>query len=553
MASLVLGPILRQVQGDAATVWVETDRACEVGVLGSTARTFCVEGHHFALIAVSGLEPGVATPYDVRLDGEVVWPEEGSDLPPCTIRSPLGDEETKVVFGSCRVSLPHEPPWTLHQSQHPEAQGVDALRAFALRLIRHEERTPDCLLMLGDQIYADDLSPRLQKALRGRRSSGALPPEDELADFGEYCLAYQEAWSEPVIRWLLSTVPVAMIFDDHEVHAQWKISAAWQRRLEANEWYEDHISGALMAYWLYQHVGNLALAELDGHPLLDGVRERGRDGDAAPFLRQEMAHADRQAGHSRWSYYRDLGESRLIVVDSRAGRILDPKHRRMVNDEEWDWIVEQAKGDYRHLLLASSIPFFLAPGLHYAELFDAMLADHARSRPLRWLGEWIRTTAVMDHWAGFPQSFGRLVKLLGAIATGEHGEGTAPDCLLMLSGDVHHCYLAEVELTEEPAAESRIWQAVCSAYRKDLAPREKRLMRFGNSRAGERLARRLARIVRAPEHPVRWELREEPSYENQVGCLTLGRGSARVRVETTTGSDWRDPDLQEVFEHELVR
>lgn len=551
MAQLVLGPLLRHVEGTEATIWVETDGPCEVSVLGETHRTFCVEGHHYALVEVSGLEAGTATPYEIALDGETVWPEPSSELPASTIRVPVPDEETRVIFGSCRVSLPHEPPWVLHQSEHPDAQGIDALRAFALRLARGEEGLPDCLLMLGDQIYADDLSPDMRKVTEDRGEPDGAP-DDELADFDEYCLAYREAWSEPLIRWLLSTVPVAMIFDDHEVHAQWKISAAWQRKLEAKPWYERHISAGLMAYWLYQHVGNLSLTELERHDLLREVRARGRDGDAGEYLRREMADADRQADHSRWSYYRDLGASRLIVIDSRAGRELEPGRRRMINDGEWDWIVEHAKGDYRHVLLASSVPFFLTPGLHHAEATVAALVDGGRRRPgVRRVAEKLREAAVMDHWASFPDSFGRLVGLLERIATGDHGEGTAPQSILMLSGDVHHCYLAEVELTEAEQATSRIWQAVCSAYRKDLAPREKRVMQIGNSGPFEALARRLAWLAGARSQPVSWRLCEEPSYENQVACLTLGEHHANVRVETAAGADWRDPDLRTVFERDL--
>ncbi len=52
------GPLLRHVDPVSATVWVETDRACEVDVLGRRARTFCVGGHHYALVVVEDLEPG---------------------------------------------------------------------------------------------------------------------------------------------------------------------------------------------------------------------------------------------------------------------------------------------------------------------------------------------------------------------------------------------------------------------------------------------------------------------------------------------------------------
>jgi len=56
-----------------------------------------------------------------------------------------------------------------------------------------------------------------------------------------------------------------------------------------------------------------------------------------------------------------------VVIDSRAGRVLDPGGRMMVDGGEWRWIAEQATGDRDHLLLASSVPFVLTPGLHHLE------------------------------------------------------------------------------------------------------------------------------------------------------------------------------------------
>ena len=52
----LIGPLLRHVDPVSATVWVETDRACEVEVLGRRSRTFRVGGHHYALVLVEGLE-----------------------------------------------------------------------------------------------------------------------------------------------------------------------------------------------------------------------------------------------------------------------------------------------------------------------------------------------------------------------------------------------------------------------------------------------------------------------------------------------------------------
>lgn len=549
MAELILGPLLRHVDDEAATIWVETDAPCTVSVLGTEQRTFEIEGHHYALVAVRHLDPGESTGYAVAIDGESVWPPPDYPYPTPCIKPVASGEGVRFIFGSCRVSYPHEEPYVLHHTEHPEGQGIDALRTLALRLIRDEERPPDCLLMLGDQIYADDLSPHMCEVTESD-AHPADAPADQLADYREYAAAYHEAWGEPLIRWLLSTVPVAMVFDDHEIHAQWKISRAWQEMLNAQSWYERRIDSGLMAYWVYQHLGNLSCRELDASPLYEAIL--AADGDAGPILSEQMRKADEQPGHSRWSYYRDLGDTRLLVVDSRAGRELDPPDRQMIHSGEWKWIVEHAAGDFDHLLLASSLPFFLTPGLHYIEAWDAQLADRGRTRLTRALGEKIRQQAVMDHWASFQDSFRELCELLTAIAGGGHGEGTAPETIIMLSGDVHHCYLAEVDLPEGAGASSRVWQAVCSGYRKDLALREKRAMLLGNSRVGELIARGLARMAGVERSPLPWRIVHEPTYDNQVASLELRPDRAEIHVETTVGSDWRDPDLHTVFKRDLL-
>ena len=142
MPELVLGPLLRYAGETNATVWVETDTACEVEVLGCRSRTFHVEGHHYALVHVAELEPGAAYEYEVFLDGERRWPEAGSLFPPAVIRTWPGGGAVKLVFGSCRISAPHEPPHTLSSEEDERGLGVDALYAMAMRL--RDEATEAC-------------------------------------------------------------------------------------------------------------------------------------------------------------------------------------------------------------------------------------------------------------------------------------------------------------------------------------------------------------------------------------------------------------------------
>jgi hypothetical protein len=175
--NLVLGPLLRYAGASDATVWVETDASCEVEVLvgGSSHRsyTFSVEGHYYALVRITGLKPGSSHEYSVALNGERAWPEEGDPFPPPVIRTIASDDELTLAFGSCRVSAPHEEPYTLKKSEDRRVHGRDALYALALRMRRQSsEEWPDALLLLGDQVYADEVSARvaIRASLRARRS-----------------------------------------------------------------------------------------------------------------------------------------------------------------------------------------------------------------------------------------------------------------------------------------------------------------------------------------------------------------------------------------------
>ena len=72
---------------DHGAVWVQTESAATVEVLGCSARTFAVQGHHYALVTVTGLTPDTVTEYDVKVDGELVWPRADSPFPPSVIRT----------------------------------------------------------------------------------------------------------------------------------------------------------------------------------------------------------------------------------------------------------------------------------------------------------------------------------------------------------------------------------------------------------------------------------------------------------------------------------
>jgi hypothetical protein len=549
MARLVLGPLLRYVGEDEATVWVEADAACAVEVLGHSERTFAVAGRHYALVHCAGLEPASTIPYTVRLDGEQVWPEPDAPYPPSVIRTHGADAPFRIAWGSCRVCAPHAPPHSLSKDEHPDGREVDALRVLADRMRETDSADwPHALILLGDQVYADEISPGVRAFIRARRDP-EVPPGETVADFEEYARLYHESWSEPHIRWLLSTVASAMIFDDHDVHDDWNTSKDWVEAMRATGWWDERIVGAFMSYWIYQHLGNLSPEHLADDELYAQVRA---DGDAERRLREFAFAADREVAGTRWSYCRDFGRSRLIVIDSRAGRVLDPpQDRSMLDPKEWGWLEEHARGHFDHLLLGTSLPFLLAPGLHYLEGWNEAVCDGAWGGLAARLGERVRQALDLEHWAAFGDSFEHIMALVRDVATGEAGE--PPATVVGLSGDVHHAYLAEVGFPPGTGARSRVYQAVCSPFRNPLDERERRGIRMSWRRPGIALARALARAAGVGDPSVRWRLAHDaPYFDNQVCFLELEGRAARLWLQKTAPADNDGFSLETVFEAQLA-
>jgi hypothetical protein len=548
MAKLILGPLLRYVSETEAVLWVEADEACEVEILGVTEPTFCVAGHHFAIVIVDGLEPGETREYEVALDGRRRWPAEDGDYPPSVIRTLGGDGPLRLCFGSCRVSLPHHPPYTLPKDEVSEAREFDALHSITRQMLEDPpEKWPHALMLLGDQVYADEVSPETLAFIRKRRDVRE-PPGEEVADFEEYTRLYRESWSDPAIRWLFSTVSCSMVVDDHDVNDDWNISAAWVEEMRRQPWWPRRECAGIASYWLYQFIGNLSPELLRESDLLRRVREAD---DGLQVLAEFAANERGIREGARWSYCRDLDGTRLIVVDSRCGRILEEGKRSMMNEEEWRWLERHLEGDFDHLLIATSDPFLLAPGLHYLERWgEAVCAGAWGERAAGW-GEKLRQELDFDHWAAFGSSFERLAGLLRRTGAGEFG--SPPASITVLSGDVHHAYLSEVAFPRSAGVRSNVWQAVCSPFRNALDDRERKVITAGNSRLGAAIGRALARSAGVRAEPIRWRLVEGPLFDNQVATLTIAGREASIKVERTVGDPESDRrQLHKSFERAIA-
>ncbi|MFF3375315.1 alkaline phosphatase D family protein [Streptomyces sp. NPDC002680] len=550
MATLRLGPLLRYADESAATVWVEASRPCTAEArcadgAGGETRTFQVAGHHYALIPVTGLAPGTTTPYEVFLDGVRVWPLPDSPFPPSVIRTAEdGESESegdgfRVAFGSCR--------WAAPAVDDKDPVGADALDTLAARIAADPTaERPDVLLLLGDQVYADEVSDATRRWLAARRDLSE-PPGAEVADYEEYTHLYYESWLDPEVRWLLSTVPTCMIFDDHDVIDDWNTSAAWLADMRETPWWRERLLSGLMSYWVHQHLGNLAPAELAADPLYAAVRESP---DGTDVLRAFASKADADPASVRWSYRRDFGRARLLMVDSRAARVLDEDSRAMLDPGEAEWVREQAldaPGSYDHLLIGTSLPWLLPHLVHDAEAWDAALCRGERGARWARFGEKLRRAADLEHWAAFTTSFTDLAALIAEAGSGPE----APATVLVLSGDVHHAYAAEPTWPEADRPDARVLQLTCSPVHNAIPRHIKVGFRLGWSGLGRALGRRFARHGRVPHPPVTWRRTGGPWFGNMLMTLTLSGRSARLRLDRVREQKGGAAQLETVTESQL--
>lgn len=537
---LLLGPMLRHVDHDSASIWVETANACTVevrcGPVSWHAATFAAHGHHYALVEVSGLAPGSVSPYAVYLDGSCVWPVD-DEFPGSMIATLDPDKMPRLAFGSCRTSVPHD-------ASGNRTHGVDAMRAYALSMAAPEhDPWPDMVLFLGDQVYADSTSEQMQQFIRSRRDI-KQEPGAELKDFQEYAHLYQLAWSDPANRWLLSTLPSAMIFDDHDIRDDWNSSISWKRAMQRTSWWHERIIAGLGSYWIYQHLGNLSPAERAADPLWQRVAGHTCPGelDLTEDLDRFAGRVDSEPETYRFSFCRDWGEIRLIVVDSRAARKLEPDERALLDPLELEWLDERMRGGFRHLLIGTSLPFLLPMGLHHVESWDEAISSGSNGRLRAWLGERLRRIADLEHWAAFQRSFQCVARFTTEVADGKRGP--APQTVTFLSGDVHFSYISEVKRSHG----SRVLQAVCSPIRNPL-PRVLRYFAAATALGpAVPFGAWIARKAHVPNPPFAWDGIKGPWFENNLAILEDTGDGLKLGWHTgvVRGQDHLHPGLETV-------
>jgi hypothetical protein len=570
---LRLGPMLRHITPASAVIWMELSARARVEVqawtrgqprVTATAATFAVGQHHYALVALRGLRPGRWYEYRVVLRGEgarQLWPDAMlGPLPPSVFCTPesTGITPLRLAMYSCRRGRSYD---VAGDKDH----GPDALLLLSRRLqsecVRRRQRWPHAMLMMGDQIYADDVPPSIRAALDTAHAASGLP-EGTAVSFEEHAQTYLDAWKHPELRWLFSCIPTLAIFDDHDVIDDWNISAEWKAKMAGTSWWFTKYASALLAYWLYQGAGNLHPDDWDADERMRAARRSitNRPVDATGPLQTLFTRYALGQGRPTWSYSIDLNGARLVVADLRFHR--DLTSRDIMDDPEWTWLEDTVRSSpERHLLLVSSLPYLLPDAIHELETSsEASNSFPWNLNPLNHLidaigfgPKTIREDYDMEHWSAFSTSFNRLLSLLEEL---RRPGRVRPAFIGILSGDVHFCYNMLGRLALAP--HRPIYQLVSSGARNLLTDGERLALTLLASPAGS-AGVALARVIAAgfgttmlPVNPksaaqkvrMKWEPASAPSgwlwFGNFVATLTLA--SSRMECIYEQAVRMGDPD-----------
>jgi len=217
---------------------------------------------------------------------------------------PDDQRERSFVFGSCRYLL------RLFGGTVFDSRGDKTFRTILQQL--EAGRQTDALLMVGDQIYADDLN---------------FLHADTSVD--QFYARYRDAFTSPQLRLLMSRVPTYMTLDDHEIEDNWPRSADGAD-------YARKFPAAIHAYQTYQ------LSHSPIFPVKNGRLEGTLD--------------------ALWYTFRD-GTAEFFMADTRTERHLAGQHPQMIGTAQLEalkfWL---SNGSGCVKFIASGVPPFAASG-----------------------------------------------------------------------------------------------------------------------------------------------------------------------------------------------
>jgi len=315
----------------------------------------------------------------------------------------------------------------------------------------------------------------------------------------------------PAVRRLFAHLPVAMIFDDHDITDDWNLSREWEEIAYGHPFSNRVIGNALLAYLLNQAWGNRP--EAFDHEML-GLLQRSL---AAPGTGPHEDCIDRLLRFDQWHYTWPT-KPPLVVIDSRTHRWRSESAARKPSGlMDWEALtdLQQTLRDLPAVLLVSPAP-----------IFGVKLIENIQ-RLFTWFGQPLLVDA--ENWMAHPGAAHAMLNIFRHPKTPQH--------FVVLSGDVHYSFVYDVELRGRIRGPD-IWQICSSGVRNEFPPRLLALLDRAN------------RWLYAPRSPLNWFTRRrrmrivprKPEGAADGRRLLNGSGIGLVELDTS-GVPWRIREL----------
>ncbi len=424
MAKMILGPLIGGLSHNSVNLWARADSRSVLSAWIATqpdlsdarlaGKTTLWSANAFAgIVAIKKLKPETIYYYALRVDGNK--PAKKEYRPFKTFPKPGKVTPFRFAFGSCF---------------RPDKKNPGE----AFRHILDHQKDAAFLMMLGDQIYADEWKYNGLGKVAVTRD--------------EYRQVYANTWSDPDLRELLSKVPVFMTLDDHEVDNDWRWAntarneafVPWYTRLI--RWLggrplaerripRQRIRDALQAYWEHQGMHAPKM-------LLPMERQKGTG---------DFNLMGEDAGSLAYTFY--YGAAAFFVMDTRTMRVHNKETQIMLGETQWkmltEWLMD-VKDVYPVKFIASSSAF----------LFE-MFGDIAN-----------------DRWSGFKAERDRLLFFLA-----EQGI----ENVYILAGDLHEAHAISAELPGPNGKVIPIWEFCATPFKQGINWMAKLLIVKSSSKA----------------------------------------------------------------------
>jgi alkaline phosphatase D len=287
------GPMLGQMTGRSVTVWLRTAVPADVQVLVSpaelepapnagpfenlrvaTTQTKSAQDM-VGKIKITGLSPKTQYVYQVRVDGQAVFPDERPRFTTYPAKGEPG--RFKVAFGGCSRYI-------------PKNEGIWKQIA---------DRDPDAFLTLGDNVYID--TPR---------------------QFGKQRMHYYRRQLRPEYQYLTARTPIYAIWDDHDFGVNDEVGGLnpdkpkWKRRVWKvfkRNWNNPAYGGGQNApgCWFDFRIGDVHFIMTDGRYYRDFDKGTMLGPTQRQWLLRTLRNSDATfkvlASGTLWTHHADKG------------------------------------------------------------------------------------------------------------------------------------------------------------------------------------------------------------------------------------------------------